>query len=163
MRLDARSVLSAAFMRARGAYDGLPKTLEVTRAVAAVVDQTNRFDVERAPFDLSGFDPRELAEAPDPLPLTDRRVFDVCRHALDDLQRVDALASRNLGYAFHSLPELGAAPFDRNLYAFSLRFVAFCWPQLSAPLKLALARLLDIEPVELEARVTADGFARSMY
>lgn len=161
MNLDARSVWSAAFMRARHAARSLPASLAIARGLAEQVDRTNRFDVERPP-ELSMFDPRELVDAPSPIALGDRRVFDVIRCALDDLQHLEGLALRNLGYAFHSLPELHE-PFDRNLYAFSLRFVAFHWAQLSSDLKLALARLVDVELAALEARVTAPGFARSMY
>lgn len=161
MNLDGRSVLSAALMRARHADPSLQQALDVALAVVDVADRTNRFDVERT-FDLSLFDPRELVDVPSMIPL-DRKIFDVLRHALADLRRIDdPLARRNLGYAFHSLPEL-AARFDRNLYVFSLRFVAFHWTLLSDELKLAIARMLDVTPEQLEARVTADGFAKSMY
>lgn len=148
-------------MRARHADPSLPATLAVARALADEVDRTSRFDVA-PPSDLSLFDPRELVAAPDPIALGDRAIFDVVRYALDDLARLEGLAVRNLGYAFHRLPEL-REPFDRNLYAFSLRFVAFHWAQLSGELTLALSRLVGEQPAALEARVTADGFARSMF
>jgi hypothetical protein len=160
MNLDGRSVLSAAFMRARHADPSLPQALDAALSVIEVAGRTDRFDIERT-FDLSLFDPRELADAPAMIPV-DRTIFDVLRYALADLRRIDdPLALRNLGYAFHRLPEI--TRFDRNLYAFSLRFVAFHWALLSEELKLAIARMLEVRRDELEARVTADGFAASMY
>lgn len=161
MNLDARSIWSAAFMRARHADPSLPAALVVARALVVEVERRNRLDVAR-PSDLALFDPRELVDAPAPIALGDRTIFDVIRCALDDLVHLDGLAVRNLGYAFHRLPEL-REPFDRNLYAFSLRFVAFHWAVISADLKRALARLVDVTPEALEARVTAPGFASSMF
>ncbi len=71
----ARSVWSAAFMRARYTDPSLPVTLAIARILADEVDRTDRCDVERLP-DLAMFDPRELVDAPSPIALGDRRIFD---------------------------------------------------------------------------------------
>src|SRR4051812_19328164 len=91
MNLDARSVWSAAFQRARHADPSLPAIVAVALSIADPVDRTTRLDVERPP-ELSLFDPRELADAPAPIALGDRSIFDVIRYALDDLRRLDGLA-----------------------------------------------------------------------
>jgi hypothetical protein len=176
VRIDSSELIGEAFQWCRmGATTQAVPLLDAARCLVETVRATRRLDHDSGEPSvarvLASTDPDQWQAVHDARPLPDDAgvLLDTIAAALDNLRelapRGERLAMRNLGYAFHSLPGMLGAPatFKRDLYAFSLRFIAFHWALVSSELRLALAHLLRVTPDRLEAKVTGEGFARSMY